>query len=183
VPVFGLSAVSVGAGGLASVNVKGLLVPPEVVTVTFRVAGFIEAFGAMVNVAVSCVGLVTLTPVTVTPLPAATVVAPAMKFVPVRVTVNGALPRVPPVGLIAPNVGAGGVVTANTTAFVAPIGVVTVTFRLPVPAFAVMVSVLVAVVPLLLTTGTLAVTPVPETLTAVAPVKLAPVKVTATWLA
>ena len=180
VPLFGLIDVSVGAGGLATVNVKLLLVPPEVVTVTFLVPTAVPE--AIVNVAVSCVGLVTFTPVTVTPVPAATVVAPVMKFVPVRVTVNGALPRVPLIGLIVASVGAGGLVTANGTLVDVPIGVVTVTFRLLAPAVAEMVNVLVTVVPLLVTTGALAVTPAPETLTAVAPVKLVPVRVTETWL-
>jgi hypothetical protein len=179
-PLFGMIEISVGAGGLATANVRPLLFPPEVVTVTVRLPTVVP--GAIVNVAVSCVGLATLTPVTVTPVPAATVVAPARKFVPVRVTVNGALPRVPLVGLIVANVGAGGLVTANVTLDDVPIGVFTVTVRLPIPALAVIVSVLVTVVPLLLTTGVLAVTPVPETLTAVAPVKLVPVRVTETWL-
>ena len=54
-------------GGAVTVKVTALLVPFGVVTVTFRAP--VAAFAAMVNVAVSEVGPVTLTALTVTPAP------------------------------------------------------------------------------------------------------------------
>jgi hypothetical protein len=68
-----------------TMNITGPLVPFAVVTVTFRTPKAADAL--ITSVAVSDVGLVTLTDVAVTPVPlVATVVAPATKLVPVNVT-------------------------------------------------------------------------------------------------
>src|SRR6185369_13819563 len=84
-PTFG-DIVAVGAG-CWTVNVCALLVPLTVVTVTFREPG--AAAESTVKVAVSVVGPETITDVAVTPLPLiATLVAFAMKLVPVSVAVN-----------------------------------------------------------------------------------------------
>lgn len=83
-PEFGLTLVRVGVGGL-TVNVLAAVVPPAVVTVTFRSPSAAEL--PTTKSAVRDVPLETLTLLTVMfdPL-TATVVAPLMKFVPVRVT-------------------------------------------------------------------------------------------------
>ena len=85
--------------------------PPGVVTVTFRADRV--AVPAILNVAVSCVGLTTVTFEIVKPPPATPTVAPATKLLPVRVTVNGPEPKKPKpreceFGLMAVSVGAGG---------------------------------------------------------------------------
>src|SRR5262249_35193305 len=82
----------------------GAVVPPAVVTGTLLVPSV--ALPAMVNVAVICVPLVTLTLLTVMPAPAFTV-APVTKLEPVRVT-GTAAPTCPPVGLTPVSVGGGG---------------------------------------------------------------------------
>ena len=82
-PLFGLIEVSVG-GARFTVNGCAPLVPPEVVTVTFWAP--VAAFAAMANVAVICVALSTVVLLTVIPAPLRAMVAPAAKFVPVRVT-------------------------------------------------------------------------------------------------
>ena len=69
--------------------------------------------------------------------------------------------------------------TVNATELVVPFGVTTAMLRLPVPAVPAMVSVAVACVALT-TVRPLAVAPVPETVTAVAPVRPLPVRVMGT---
>ena len=69
-----------------TVNVTELLVPPPVVTVTWRAPA--AALAAIVKLVVNEVAFDTLTAPTVTPAPAFTVVAPTTKFVPVRVTLT-----------------------------------------------------------------------------------------------
>jgi hypothetical protein len=79
-PLLGLMLVRFGGGGL-TVKFTELLVPPVVVTETEP----LMALAPMVNVAVICVGLTTLTPLT--EIPAGTlIVAGETKFVPVKVT-------------------------------------------------------------------------------------------------
>lgn len=104
-PALGLTLVKVGAGGL-TVKVFAPVVPPAVVTVTFRSPNAAEP--PISKSAVSEVPLLTLTFLTVTfdPL-TATVVEPEMKFVPVRVT-ETVVPCTPVVGLTAVSVGASG---------------------------------------------------------------------------
>jgi len=83
-------------GAAVTVNVTALLVPLGAVTVTFRAP--VAAFAAIVNVAVSDVGPVTFTALTVTPAPlTCTVVWPTTKSVPVIVTFT-ALPTFPEFG-------------------------------------------------------------------------------------
>lgn len=150
--------------------------PIGVVTVTdfaLRVA-----FAAMMQLACTVVAvgtgpvIVQVTP----PFPPVMVTAVApVRRVPVRVTGTVVL-RVPDVGVIEVSVGP---ITVNVTALLVPPGVVTVTFLAVVAAEAVIVN--VAVICVALTTVTLlTVKPVPDTVTAVAPVKLVPVRVTAT---
>jgi hypothetical protein len=131
------------------------------------------------NVAVIVVEFTTVTALTVTPPPPAVTVAPVAKFVPVMVT-GTLLPREPEFGLTPVTVGAGGRVTVNVTAGLTglvPDGVVMVTFLADRVAVVVIAKIAVTcaesttVIPL-------AVTPVPDTFTAVAPVRLVPVRVT-----
>jgi hypothetical protein len=77
--------------------------------------------------------------------------------------------------------GAGGTATVNVTELVIPFGVVTVTVRAPVGVNKLFEMVKVAVTVVELTRWkALTVTPVPEMLTAVAPVRLVPTRVTLT---
>jgi hypothetical protein len=130
----------------------------------------------MANVTVMVVSLTTVKLLTVMPVPAVTLVAP-VKSTPVRVTLLIVWPRRPTLGLTDVSAGA---FTVKVTALVVPMGVVTVTFRAVVPAPDEMTKFAVTVVALVLVM--VAVTPVPDTVTAVAPVKLLPVRVTATVL-
>src|SRR5688572_1093391 len=100
----------------------GAVTPPEVVTVTLLVPGV--ALPAIANVAVICVPLTTLMLLTVMPAPALMVVAPLMKFEPVRVTGTLA-PTWPPFGLMAVSVGGGGLIVKFAGALV-PLMLVTV---------------------------------------------------------
>jgi hypothetical protein len=84
-------------------------------------------------------------------------------------------------GVIEVSVGAGGAVTVNVTLPVFPLGVTRWTFLAVSPAALVIVNVAVTCVSLT-TVRPEAVTPVPETLTELAPVKPAPVRVTRTLL-
>lgn len=123
-------AVSVGAGGL-TVNVWAPLVPPAVVTVTSRPPS--AAPLPIVKSAVSDVALTTLTLLTVTSdPPTATVVPPAMKFVPVSVTAT-VFPCTPEAGLSAVSVGVCGL-TVNVCVPLVPLAVVTLTVRSPMAA-------------------------------------------------
>ena len=72
-----------------------------------------------------------------------------------------------------------GVSTVNVTGLVSPVGVVTLTVRAPMAAAAVIAKFALRVVSFT-TVNPLAVTPVPETVTAVAPVQPVPYRVTAT---
>lgn len=114
-----------------------------------------------------------------------TVVPVAVKPVPVRVT-GTAVPRRPKFGLIEARVGVPGLTTVKATGLLVPAGVVIVTFLAVSVAVGEMVSVVVAISerppgpPPTVTTGAVAVTPPPETVTAVAPAKLVPLSVTGT---
>ena len=173
---FGLIEVSVGP------TVKGivLLAEPAPATVTATFWAPTEAVLEMVRVAVKVLELVTLTPLTVTPVPETdTVVSPAMKLVPVSVT-GTVVPRTPVGGLTVINVGVGGIVTAKATGLLTPPGAVTVMLLVVPEALAAMVK----VVETWLSLTTLiapTVTPLPGgTLTAVAPVNPLPKISTAT---
>src|ERR1700682_5452493 len=102
VPELGLTELSVGAPKF-TVNVCVPLVLPELVTVTFW--GPVEAFEAMVNVAVLDETLTTALLLTVMPVPLRPIVAPDAKFVPVSVTATAA-PWMPLFGAIEVSVGA-----------------------------------------------------------------------------
>lgn len=170
----GLGAIDARVGP-STVNVCALVVPPGVVTVTFLAVS--PAVAVIVKVAVIVVVLTTVSPLTVTPAPdTATVVPVAVKFVPVSVT-GTAVPRTPVFGETDVSVGAGGATTVNVVALVVPIGVVTLTFLLVSPAVAVIVNVAVTV-EAFTTVRPLELTPLPDTLIAVAPVRPLPVNVT-----
>jgi hypothetical protein len=138
----------------------------------------------MEKVAVIVVALTTVTLLALTPPPDTATVAPARKFVPVRVTCSdvGVMaldPRGPVFGEIAVRVGAAGAVTVKVTALLVPPPVVTVTFLPDRVALVAMVK--VAVIDVALTTVTpLTVTPVPDTATVAPATKLVPVSVTGT---
>jgi hypothetical protein len=177
VPDVGAIEVSVGAGTDAStVNVWVLLVPPGVVTLT--VWAPVVALDAIVQVALTevAVGVPLITQVTPVPL-TFTAVAP-VRLVPVRVTA-GAVPCVPELGAIEVSVGAGAdEFTVNVLVLLVPLGVVTLTVWAPVVALDAIVQVAWTVVAVGVPVIT-QVTPVPLTFTAVAPVRLVPVRVTA----
>ena len=84
-PLFGATEVRVGTTPVA-VTPKGTVPLPPAVVVTERLCCPTVAFAARVSVAVICVALTTATLLTVTPLPVTPTVAPAVKFVPARVT-------------------------------------------------------------------------------------------------
>jgi len=148
------------------------VVPMGVVTVTFLAPSPAPAVIAQFALTVVAVDVM---PVQVTPPPAmATAVAP-VRLVPVSVT-GTVVPRLPLTGEMEVNVGP---CTVNVTALVTPAGVVTVTFLAPVAAPVVMVKVAVTVVSFTALKA-LTVTPPPDTVTAVAPVRPTPVMVTGT---
>ena len=102
-----------------------------------------------------------------------TAVAP-VRLVPVRIT-GTVVPWAPEVGLIEVSVGP---CTVNVTVLVVPMGVVTLTVLAPVVAAAVMAQFALTVVAV--DVMPVHVTRVPDTVTAVAPVRLVPVRVTGT---
>ncbi len=175
VPEVGLIEVSLGPW---TVKVRPPLVPAGVVTLT--VLDEAEAVVEMVNVAVIVVEFTTVTALTVTPDPDTDTVVPvAAKFVPVRVT-GTTEPRKPEAGVTAVNVGVGGASTVNVTVLLVPPGVVVMlTVLEPVVAEVEIVNVAVTVVSFT-TVRLLEVTPEPDTVIAVAPVRPVPVRVTGT---
>jgi len=159
-----------------TVKVTLLVVPPDVVTVTLRPLRV--AAPLMVKVVVIVVEFTTVTALWLTPPPEIPTVAPLVKFVPVSVTGTD-VPRVPEVGLIEVRVGGGAFTMVNVTLLVVPEGVTTDTFRAVRLAPAEIVNVAVTVESFT-TVKPLAVTPPPDTFTAVAPVSRVPVRVTET---
>jgi len=129
---------------------------------------------------VMVVEFTTVTPLTATPPPppATATVDPVVKFVPVRVT-GTAAPRAPALGETEVRVAVGGFATVKATVLLVPFGVVMDTVLPPVPAVEAIVSVAVTVV-LFTPVRPLTVNPEPETVIAVAPVRLVPVSVTGT---
>src|SRR5205085_764377 len=119
----------------------------------------------------------TVTPLTATPAPDTLTAVTPVNPVPVMVTGETLVPRAPDAGLTEVTVGPS---TVNVTALLVPPGVTTVTFLAVAAAPAVIVSVVVSWVPAAFTVRVPAVTPAPDTLTAVAPVKPAPEMVTGT---
>ena len=176
-PEVGAIDVSVGAVAAGTTaNVTLLLVPPGVVTLTFLVV--YAAAAVIVKVAVTEVAVGVPVMVAVTPPPlTATEVAP-VRLVPVSVTATLGAP--PEVGVIDVSVGSVvEAVTVNVTLLVVPPGAVTLTVLPDNVAVAVIVNVAVTVVSLT-TVRPLTATPVPDTDTAVAPVRPVPVRVTGT---
>jgi hypothetical protein len=109
-PVLGATPVTVG---VATVNVTGLLVPPAVATVTFRAPS--AALLEMLKVAVTVLGLTTVTALTVMPPPETVIPVTPDRLVPVSVT--GTLLFRPPVfGAIEVKVGAPTLAPWNSTA-------------------------------------------------------------------
>ena len=181
VPLAGV-LVKAGAGpvnaGVPPVTVKGkvLLVPPGVV-----MPRFLTPSGAVLEifkVAVTWVAETTVRLVTGISPPIPVMAKAPVRLVPLKVTVT-AVPRAPEVGVIDVNVGGGGAVTVKVTGLLTPPGVETVTFLAVAAAVTAIVNVAVTEVAL---TGTrlLTVIPVPDTLTAKAPVRFVPVRVTGT---
>jgi hypothetical protein len=158
------------------VNATPPLVPPLVVTVTLLAP--VAAIPEIINVAVICVVLTTVTALTVIPLLPGFTVAPATKFVPVRVA-DAVVPCAPLSGLTVVRVGGGGF-TVNGTPLLVPPLVVTVTLLAPVAAVPEIVNVAVICV-VLATVTLLTAIPLLLGLTVVAPVtKFVPVSVTDT---
>lgn len=176
VPVVGLIPVRIGP---STVNVTALLVPPIVVMVTFLAV--VAAVAVIEKVAVTDVSLTTVRLVTPTPPPGTVIAVAPVSPVPVRVTVMAAPPRTPELGAIEVSVGTGGGITVNVTALLVPLGVVTVTFLADNAAVAAIVKVAVTVLESTTVTPETAMFP-PDTVTAVAPIRFAPVRVTGTIL-
>lgn len=153
-----------------------LLVPPGVVTVTFLAV--IAALTEIVKVAVTVVSSTTARLLTVTPDPDTTTLVPVpVKFVPVSVT-GTAVPRKPELGAAEISVGKGGRTTVKVTALLVPLTeLVIFTVLVVSPALAVMEKVAVTVVSST-TVILLTLTPLPETVIPLAPVKPLPVNVT-----
>ena len=157
-------------------NVSALLVPPGVVTVTFRVPA--DALPETMKDAVSEVPLTTVTVPAETPeLLNPIAVEPEIKFVPVSSTVR-VVPCVEEFGVMPLRLGAAGTVTLNVTEPLLPATVETEISRFPVGAVGAIVNIAVSVV-LFTTLMALAVTPVPEMVIDVPPLmKFVPVSVT-----
>src|SRR5438105_40442 len=182
VPEMGVIEVSVAFGGLTTVKVvagglTGLVLPGVVVTVTFLAVR--PAPAVIVKVALIWVADTTVTPLTATPAPDTLTAVTPVNPVPVMVTGETLVPRAPDAGLTEVTVGPS---TVNVTALLVPPGVTTVTFLAVAAAPAVIVNVVVSWVPAAFTVRVPALTPAPDTFTAVAPVRLVPVRVTATLL-
>lgn len=188
VPVFvvrsGVAVVKAGAGaeiaGVAPRTVKGsvLLAPIGVVTPRFLMPG--AAPFAITQLAVTVVAVGVPVIVQVTPPPdTVTAVAP-VRLAPLMVT-GTVVPCNPELGTIEVIVAPCTVNGTELLTATAP-GTVMVTLWTPSVAVAEMVKFTVAVVELP-TTRPLGVTPAPETFTALAPVRLVPVSVTATVVA
>jgi hypothetical protein len=171
-PVGGAMELSVGP---VTVKVTVLLVPPGVVTLT--VLALSVAPAVMVKFAVTVVEFTTVMPPAVTPVPDTVTADVPVRFVPVKVT-GTLVPLMPVLGAIEVSVGVGGAVTVNTTLPVVPIGVTTATFLAERVAPAAIVNVVVTVVGVTVKAPT--VIPVPDTVTAVAPVRPVPLRVTGT---
>lgn len=174
-PLAGEMAFSVGAEGATTVKGSVLLVPATEVTETVRFPSV--AVDAIVKVAWTVVSFSALTLLTVTPVPETVTAETPVKPLPYRVTFT-MVPSAPCVGTMKLRVG---VSTVNGSGLVSPLGVVTVTFRAPMAAVAAIAKFALRVVSFT-TVNPLAVTPVPDTVTAVAPVKPMPYRVTATVL-
>lgn len=175
--VTGLGDTSVSVSPM-TVKVCVPLVPPGVFTLT--VLAVSPALTVIVKVAVIVVALTTVTALTLTPDPDTDTVVPVVvKLVPVSVT-GTLVPRSPLSGVIDVSVGLAGVTTVNVTVLVVPsAAVVTLTFLALRVAEDVTVNVAVTVVSLT-TVRSLEVTPEPEIVMAVAPVRPLPVRVTGT---
>ena len=151
--------------------------------VTVMLLGPIVAVLVVLKVALICVGLTRVTPVTVRPFAGATTltVDPAVKLLPARTTATGlaaaTVRRKPEAGVIEERIGVPGFTTVKVTGVVVPAGVVTVTFLAVRAAVAVIVNVALTCVSLT-TVKPLTVMPPPVTFTAVAPVRLMPVNTT-----
>jgi hypothetical protein len=134
-----------------------------------------------VIVAVIVVALTTVTPEMVTPFAGAatwTVVPAAVKPVPVRVT-KAALPRRTELGLIEARVGVPGLTMVKVSGLLGPPAVLTITFLAVSAAVAEMASVALMVVSFT-TVNAVRVTPPPDTVSPVDPVRPVPLMTTAT---
>jgi hypothetical protein len=173
-PVFGETTVMVGA---STVNAElRVALPLRFVTVTFLAP--VPAVAEMVNVAVTVVLFTTWTLLTLTPRPDTVTIGVSPRPVPVIVT-GTAVPRTPEFGETAVTVG---FAMVNVTVLLVPPGVLTDTFLVPFDARRPIWNVAVTVVALTTVTP-LTVIPVPRmpppvTLTAEAPVRFVPVRVT-----
>jgi hypothetical protein len=156
------------------VNVRVLLVPSDVVvTLTFLAVS--EAVVVIINVAVTVVSLTTVRLLYVTPEPDTVILVAPVRPLPVRVT-GTLVPRVPELGAIVESTGPD---TVNVWVLLVPPGVVTLTVLALIVAVAKIVNVAVTVVSFT-TVRPLYVTPVPDTVIVVAPVKPLPESVTGT---
>jgi len=170
-PVEGANPVSAGP---CTVNGTELLVPPGVVIVTALAVA--AALDVMAKFAVTLVSLTTVRPVTVTPPPGTVIAVAPVNPVPERVT-GTVVPRTPVLGVIEVNTGVAGFTTVSVTPVAFPSGVATVT-ALAESAAAPVAEQLPFTVVAVGVPVTVQVTPVPDSVMAVAPVRSLPVMTT-----
>jgi hypothetical protein len=172
VPEVGEIEVRVGTGRAITVNVRALVGPPGIVTVTFLALAV--AVVEMVKVALTVVAFTATKLLTVTPVPdTVTAVAP-VRLTPVMVTGTTVF-STPLLGVIEVS---DGPTTVNPTVLLVPPGVV-VMLTVLAPRVAVAERVKVAVTVVVFTTVmALAVTPVPDMVIADAFDRLVPVRIT-----
>ena len=138
-PVAGAIEERIGVPGFTTVKVTGVLVPEGVVTVTFLAVS--AAVAEIVNVALTCVSLTTVRPLTMMPPPGTLTALVPVRLIPVSTT-GCAVPRAPVLGAMENNL-LGGTVTVKAIGLLFPPGAVTVRFLTPAAATAEMFSVAV----------------------------------------
>src|SRR5579863_1228359 len=170
--------VRVGAAALITVKVSEftLVAPPEFVVLICLVP-VVEAASPMLRVAVTCASLTTTTLLAVIFAPETFTVVVPVSPEPL-IVIGTLLPLVPWVGAMEVSLG---VTTVKVAAPVVPPLAVTVTFRAPAPAVRATTNVAVIWVALLVVNED-TVTPVPETLIELTPVKLVPVRMTLVYV-
>jgi hypothetical protein len=98
-PTFGVIEVSVGGGGVLTVNVTALLVPPLVGAVTVTFLAVCAAPAVITKLALTWVSLTTVMPVAVTPVPDTVIALVPVSPVPKRLT-GTVVPTSPALGEI-----------------------------------------------------------------------------------
>jgi hypothetical protein len=172
-PVLGAIEVSAGAGGLTTVSVTPVAFPLGVATVIVLAESVAVPVAEQLALTEVAVGVPVIEHVT--PVPEAVIAVAPVRSLPVIITASAPAPRTTVVGVMEVSDGPS---TVKVTVPLVPPPVVTVTVRAVSAAAAVMTQFALAVVAVVVVT--VHVTPVPDTVTAAVPVRLVPVRVTAT---